>query len=183
MKILAVISSPNHEGKSAALTKIVCNKAAEQGAEIEYVYLFDLNFKGCGNCEVLPDDPLWCNRQDDLVPVMKKLIEADAVVWSFPIHMDYMNGAAKTFFDRFCIFINPDFTVNRIQDKKFVLISTCGAPAKYYAEVVEKVAQTMKNFFKLDVVGTLLAGETMPPEKEFPAEIIARAKEIGAKLC
>jgi len=182
MKILALISSANHEGHGAKLTKAVCDEAVKHGSEVEYVYLYDLNFKSCGNCEMSKDDPDFCTKQDDLVPVMKKFIAADAIVLSAPIYMDNISGTAKTFLDRFCIFVNPDHSVNHTPGKKLVMIITSGAPAKHNTEVLDNVCETFTGFFQMELVDKLIAGEFMSSSKEIPADIMEKTIEIGRKL-
>jgi multimeric flavodoxin WrbA len=182
MKILGIISSANHNGKGAELTKTVCETAKGDGAEVEYIYLYDLDFKSCGNCQISEHDPGFCTKQDGLVDVLKKLIECDVFVWSAPIYMDYVCGTAQTFLDRFCIFVNPDFTINRIPGKKVVYIQTSGAPVEAYTDVQEKVCNNLSGFFKLDVVGKLAAGNMMAHDCELPVDLVTAAHEIGHKL-
>ncbi len=182
MKVLALISSANHEGKGAFLTKAVCDEAIRNGSTVEYVYLYDLNFKSCGNCEMSTTEPDFCTKQDDLVPVMKKLIDADAIVFSAPIYMDYISGTAKTFLDRFCIFVNPDFTINRISGKKMVMIITSGAPTQTYSGVMDSVCSGFTEFFKMELIGKLLAGGLMTSDSEISAETMKQAIELGKKL-
>jgi len=182
MKVLALISSARKKGIGAAIASAVCNEAVKNGAEVEYVYLYDLNFKSCGNCEMDAADPGFCTIQDDLVPVMKKIVAADAIVWAAPIYMDYICGTAKTLLDRFCIFVEPDFTINRVPGKKIAMIITSGAPAEQYKGVMENVCGMFSDFFKMEVIGQLCAGGTMEYGKEIPAEVLAQAVEIGKSL-
>ncbi|HQO08513.1 MAG TPA: flavodoxin family protein [Clostridiales bacterium] len=182
MKILAVISSARKEGTGAKIAKAVCDEAVRNGSEVEYVYLYDLDFKSCGNCQMSDSDPGFCTKKDDLVPVMKKLVEADALVWAAPIYMDYICGTSKTFLDRFCIFVEPDFTVNRTPGKKAVVIITSGAPADNYKAVTESVCGTLSGFFKMEIAGKISCGGQMNYGQEIPAEMMAQAKEAGKKL-
>lgn len=182
MKILAIISSARKDGAGAKITQAVCEEAAKQGAEIEYIHLYDLDFKSCGDCQMSDADPGYCTKQDDLVDVMKKLVAADAIVWSAPIYMDYICGTAKTFLDRFCIFVEPDFTINRVPGKKIALIITSGAPSPSYAPINDAICASLTDFFKMDVVGKLNAGGFMKYGQPIPADILAQAQEIGKKL-
>jgi multimeric flavodoxin WrbA len=182
MKILAVMGSARKNGNGALLTRAVCEEAIRLGAEVEYVHLYDLNFKSCGNCDTVSADPYWCDKADDLVPVMQKLIEADVLLWTAPIYMGYICGTSKTFFDRFCIFVNPDFSINRIPGKKVALIITSGAPGGAYQKVLDSLSGMFSDFFKMEVAGSILAGGFMKPEPELTPELLAQAKELAAKL-
>jgi multimeric flavodoxin WrbA len=180
MKVLALISSPNKQGSGAILTKELCCALPEGKFDIDYVYLYDLNFKSCGDCDSPSDIEGFCTRRDDLVPVMQKLVEADLVVWSAPIYLDYISGTAKTFFDRFCIFVNEDFSINRIPGKKFVLIFTCGTTkTESYRFVVDSISEQLTDFFKCEVVGTVLASSQMQFPSKTVEEDICQAKKIA----
>lgn len=183
MKVLNVVSSAKKTGASATLAKALCDELTNASFEVETVYLYDLNFKSCGDCETTSDIEGFCSKRDDLVPVLQKLIEADLVVWSMPIYLDYMCGTAKTFFDRFCIFVNDDFTINRISGKKFALIFTCGTnKPEAYQPFVDGIAENLNDFFKTPVVGTLLASSNM----QFPSKAsnvdIDKAKTLGQQI-
>jgi len=182
MKILAVISSARKEGSGTKLVKAVCDEAIKYGSEVEYVYLYDLNFKSCGNCQMSETDPGFCTKKDDLVPVMKKLVEADALVWAAPVYMGNICGTSKTFLDRFCIFVEPDFSINRIPGMKAVVIITSGAPAETYKPVMEDICGTLGGFFKMDIVGKINGGGFMEYGQKIPDELLAQAVEIGRKL-
>jgi multimeric flavodoxin WrbA len=182
MKILAVISSARRNGTGAKLTRVVCEAAEQHGAQVEYINLYDLNFKSCGNCEANETEPGFCTKQDDLVPVMKKLVAADAIVWSSPVYLDNISGTAKTFLDRFCIFVEPDFTINRITGKKVVVILTSGAPADTYTGVMDGLCETLTGFFKMNVVGKIAAGGFMDAGQDIPVELLNQAGDIGKNL-
>lgn len=182
MKILAIISSSRKNGAGEKLTKAVCDEAIKHGSEVEYVHLYDLNFKSCGNCDATGADPGFCNKEDDLVPILKKLIAADALVWSAPIYMDNISGTAKTFLDRFCIFVEQDLTVNRIPGKKVVIILTCGAPTETYTGVMDGICETLTGFFKMDVIGRIAGGGFMDINREIPVDLLTQAVETGKKL-
>jgi multimeric flavodoxin WrbA len=182
MKVLVVISSANHEGYGAKLAKAVVEQANIASADVHFEYIYDLNFKSCGNCQTISTEPYWCSRKDDLVPVLEKLIEADLLIWAAPIYMDYLSGTAKTFLDRFCIFVNQDFTINRIIGKKVILIITSGAPAENYQPVSESIRQELTEFFKMDVLSVITAGGFMKQGMDFAPEVMVAVRETANRL-
>lgn len=183
MKILAVISSAHHEGYGATITRTVCKEALNNGAEVDYVYLYDLNFKSCGNCKTVTTEPYWCDKHDDLVPVLRKLIETDILVWSMPIYMYNICGTAQTFFDRFCIFLmNNHLSADRLPGKKVVLILTSEARAQRYEPLMDNLAQVLTRIFHMEIAGKIIAGGFKLPNQEIPPEIIEQARQIGRSL-
>ena len=50
MKVLAVNGSPRKNWNTATLLRKALEGAASQGAETEFIHLYDLNFKGCQSC-------------------------------------------------------------------------------------------------------------------------------------
>jgi multimeric flavodoxin WrbA len=127
-------------------------------------------------------EPYWCNKQDDLVPVLEKLIAADALIFSAPIYLDYISGTAKTFFDRFCMFVNEDFTVNRLPGKKVIMIINSGAPGEHYRPVMDALVSEMTEFFKMEVIGTILAGGFMKAGLPLSDELKKQIAEVANKL-
>lgn len=183
MKILAVISSANHEGYGAKLTKTVCSIAESNGNQVEYVYLYDLNYKSCGNCRVVSNEPFWCDKNDDLVPVLTKLIDSDALVWSIPVYMYNINGTAQTFFDRFCIFLgNNHFKADRLPGKKVVLILTSEGQAERNAHLLDKLESILHRIFIMVVIGKIGAGGFKTEDMDISSDLYEQAIEIGKKL-
>jgi|GEM_PF-1799037 len=183
MKILVLISSSMKKGAGATLARSFCDAFPTKKTEIEYVYLYDLNFKSCGDCDAHSDIEGFCSKRDDLVPVQQKMLAADLVVWSMPIYMDQICGTAKTFLDRFCIFVNPDMTVNRIPEKKFVLFITCGDPEiRHYRHVLKGLENLLSGFFKCEVMTSMIASIEMKAIGEFNQKYIKKAKSLGRKV-
>ncbi len=155
----------------------------KQGHQTEYVYLYDLNFKGCGNCEYTSPEEGYCTKKDDLNPVIQKMLEADLVVFSAPIYLDYICGTAKTFLDRFCGFVNPDFSINRLPGKKFVLLTSQGDPNPLaYKHVMDSISGLLTNFFKCEVVGTFIANPGMQDVKIRLAELAVPVQELALEV-
>jgi multimeric flavodoxin WrbA len=103
MKILAIQTSPNHDGLTAETAKRVIIGAKSAGHETELINLNDEIIKKCKAC-----DGGWgqcrregtCILEDNLAGIMDKILAADALVFTTPVYWWDISESAKTFLDR-----------------------------------------------------------------------------------
>ncbi|OPX86496.1 MAG: 2-amino-4-deoxychorismate dehydrogenase [Pelotomaculum sp. PtaB.Bin104] len=104
MKVLAVNGSPRKDRNTATLLKQALAGAASQGAQTELVHLYDLSYKGCISCFSckLKGGKSYgqCAVEDDLTPLIKKVGEADAVIFGSPIYYGIVTGEMRSFLER-----------------------------------------------------------------------------------
>jgi multimeric flavodoxin WrbA len=103
-KIIAINGSPRKNWNTAILLNKALEGAVAQGAEVELINLYDLNYKGCISC-------FACKRQggksygecvcnDDLTPIFKKIEQADALILGSPLYLGTVTGEMKSFMER-----------------------------------------------------------------------------------
>jgi len=113
MKILAINGSPRKNWNTATLLVKALEGAASAGAETELVHLYDLNYKGCISCFACKTKGGKsygkCAVQDELAAVLKKALDADAILLGSPIYLSAVTGAMRSFMERF-IFPNIVYT-------------------------------------------------------------------------
>ncbi len=105
MKVLG-ISAGTKNGNNDAMCKEALMGAKEQGAEIEFIRLLDLDLKHCTGCiacvsTLMSGKGGICSLKDDFEWLRDKMFDADAIVFSVPI---FEKGAAaifRTLTDRF----------------------------------------------------------------------------------
>ncbi|MDR2550415.1 MAG: flavodoxin family protein [Desulfobulbus sp.] len=105
MHVLAINGSPRKTWNTATLLTKVLEGAAAQGASIELVHLYDLDYKGCTSCFAckLVDGPSngRCAMQDQLRPVLERIeTKVDALVLGSPIYFAQMTGEMRSFLER-----------------------------------------------------------------------------------
>ena len=103
MKLIAVNGSPRRRGNTAALLHRAIEGAASEGADTELIHLYSLRYTGCLSC-------FYCKRRDkvhgicalrdDLTPVLKKIKEADAVLFGSPIYILNLTSGMQAFLER-----------------------------------------------------------------------------------
>lgn len=103
MKILAILGSPRKGQTETALSNF--EKELERLGELkfEYIYLRDVNLQTCKGCAVcLEDGEEKCPLHDDRDLLLRKLKEADGIIYATPNYSLQVTSLMKNFFDRFC---------------------------------------------------------------------------------
>ena len=116
-RIKAVIldGGPRKDKNTAQALHKAMQGALDAGAEVEYIRLFDLNFKGCHSCFACKVKGQQahgvCVIKDELRPVLEKAVAADVVIIGSPVYFSYPTGTTRSFLERFA-FPNYTYLVN-----------------------------------------------------------------------
>jgi len=136
MKVLVINGSPRGENSnSMCLTRPFLEGAGWTDAEI--VNVSKLNVRGCLGCFACwSKTPGKCVIDDDMAGILPKLIEADVVIWSFPLYYYNVPGDLKNFIDRQLPLVLPEMSKdvetgghpNRydFSKQRHFVVSTCG---------------------------------------------------------
>lgn len=104
MKLIAINGSPRKEWNTATLLKNVIEGASRNGANVELVNLYDLDFKGCISCFSCKRGNSKnygiCALNDDLKLILEKIRNSDALVIGNPIYFGTINGVTSCFIER-----------------------------------------------------------------------------------
>ncbi len=143
MKVLVLNGSPRKlPWNTATLLEKAADGAREEGAEVDFINLYELNYKGCQSCFACKIKNAQthgvCAIQDELRPVLELADKADVVIMGSPIYWSYLTGMLRSFMERFLFphgtySKDPSKCVHR--DIKIGLIYTMG--------VNEELAGTM----------------------------------------
>jgi len=79
---------------------------SEKKADIEIIHLDDLRVGFCKHCEACHRDILHCSVKDDVPAVMKKMLEADGIIFATPNYINQVTASLKALFDRASHFIH-----------------------------------------------------------------------------
>ncbi len=103
MNILAIIGSPKGTGSGYRIVKMIEERMkAKGGVKFEYLFLKDANLKpctGCYTCIAKGEDR--CPLKDDRAAIEQKLLAADGVILSSPMHVLNVSALMMNFIDRF----------------------------------------------------------------------------------
>jgi len=105
MKILG-ISGGSKNGANDCMCKEALIAAREEGAEVEFIHLFDLDIRHCTGCKacvmgIFSGKGNKCVLKDDFAWLQEKMMDADGVIFSIPIFEKCAAGIFHTIMDRF----------------------------------------------------------------------------------
>lgn len=103
-KVIVLNASPRKNFNTAKMLTEAQKGAETAGAEVEYFNLVDLNYKGCMSCFACKRKNMnlngICAYNDDLRPVLKKILNSDAVIIGSPIYYSYPTGMFRNLVER-----------------------------------------------------------------------------------
>lgn len=139
MKILVFNGSPKGEhSNTLQLTKAFCEGIAQaEQTQTEIVPVYQkkiLDCRGCFRC--WRDTPGNCVLQDDMAQLIARYLEADLIIWSFPLYYFSLPSRCKALMDRMLPMNLPFMSKGAesgghpsrydLSGKRFAVISTCG---------------------------------------------------------
>jgi multimeric flavodoxin WrbA len=188
MKVLGLFGSPRRGGNTEILLEEVLQGAEKEGAEIEHLYLSDLDITPCTECHGC-DETGSCVILDDMQKIYPKLLEADVIILASPIFFYGVTAWAKILIDRTQALWAKKYLVNdpsmgrKGKRRKGFFISVGATKGQ---KVFEGAILTVKYFF--DVLNAEYTGELLYREVDGKGEILKhpealeQAREAGRKL-
>ena len=153
MKLVIVNGGPR--GKSwntGAMLDAVARGAESAGAEVEWVDLYRLDYKGCRSCFACQRVGAAgrCAARDELSPVLEHILAADAVAVGSPIYFGDVTGAVRSFLERLWfpgLNYNKAHTIKYENNRRCGLIFTMNVPdAGVYEKLIGQLQGTMTRF-------------------------------------
>ncbi len=122
MKIIAINGSPRKHYNTATLLQNALQGAISKGSEAELFHLYDIKFKGCTSCFACKRKGNKiaggvCAMQDELTPILEKIVSADALLIGSPIYLGDVTGAVRSFIERL-IFPSISYELNSVSPFK-----------------------------------------------------------------
>jgi len=99
LKVVGMVSSPRKEMNTDTLVTKALEGAQSIGAEIEKIYLNDLEIKPCQACDRFPA-PAYCFYRDGMEKIYDVLESADALVIGTPAYFGSFSAQLKLLIDR-----------------------------------------------------------------------------------
>lgn len=137
-KVVILSASPRIGGNSDILCSQFMLGAEESGHVVEKIYLQKEKLgycTACGSCSKTK----MCVQKDNGNIILKKMTEADVIVFSTPVYFYAMNGQLKTLIDRTL----PRYTEFK---GKAYLIATAADPT---LSAIEGTVSDYKNFLRM----------------------------------
>lgn len=172
MKTIIVNAGPRKGWNTDLMLKEAQKGAEAAGAETEYIDLYDLTFSGCRSClecKRKAAEKCKCYWDDDLSPVIEKILSADALIIGSPIYMGQPTAGFRALYERliFCC-LSYDGGKGYFNGKVNVgLVYTMNSPKKYFEKVILPSYRGTEDTIALILNGrveTLAAFETLQVE-------------------
>jgi multimeric flavodoxin WrbA len=212
MKVIAFNGSPRKEWNTASLLKKALKGAKSEGAETELIHLYDLSYKGCKSCFAckLKDGKSYgtCAVKDDLTPILKKILEVDAIILGSPIYLGTATGEMRSFMERLIFpYLVYDTQRSTLFPRRIPIsfIYTMNVPEKFiekigyvnYFRITENLAERVigetesiyvTDTYQFDDYSKYVSTVFNPEEKlkrrtDFFPKDCEKAFEMGASLC
>lgn len=187
-KMMCIFGSPRRDGNSDTLLNHVIKGAEVTGADVERIYVRDLQIAPCNSC-----GGCWekgdCAIHDDMQKMYPKLVGADVIVVASPIYFMGVSAQLKSCIDRCQAFWARKYILNlpirnggRSARGFFIATAARDAGEGLFAGAIK----TIKAFFH--VLDTKYAGDILCSGLEEKGavntrkELLLQAFEAGKKL-
>lgn len=121
MKVVGINGSPRKQWNTASLVGKALEGATSVGAETEMINLYSQTFKGCVSCFACKRKGSktngLCAVRDELTPILKKALEADAIVIGSPVYFSYPTSYTRAFLERFLFPLDTYLFENGVRKK------------------------------------------------------------------
>jgi len=186
MNVLTLIASPRADGNTAAILGWVETALQQGGHSIDRVDLTKLRIgacKACYACAESENEP-GCVQQDDGQDVLRRMTEADAILFATPLYMWSFAGHLKPLLDRtLCLvrgFTTPEHR-SFVEGKPGALLVACAGPIEQNTEAVQFAFPNLADFLKLDDRGVWVFPNCTEP-KTLPNTHGNKARELAEAL-
>jgi multimeric flavodoxin WrbA len=151
IKVLGISSSPRLNGNSDLLLREALAGAESAGAQVEYLRLCELKISQCVECNCCYKTGR-CRIEDDYQMVLKKMLDADRLIFATPIFFMTVCSQAKMLIDRGqCLWAakyvlkKPLFETPQ-RDRRAMVIAVGGSKS---TKQFESIRLTMKTYFNV----------------------------------
>ncbi len=157
MKFCILMGSPRLNGNTAELLKPLIRELESNQAQVVYIPLAEKNIQPCQGCYVCQnvDQEYGCIQEDDVLGIMKSIIDSDCVIFATPIYSWYCTSKMKALLDRH-YGLNKYYgsaTGSLWEDKKIAIVATHGYDAEYGAGPFETGIKRLCEHAKLNYLG------------------------------
>ncbi|MDR3231122.1 MAG: flavodoxin family protein [Synergistaceae bacterium] len=181
-KVLVLNGSPRRGGNTDALTAKAAEGVRSAGSQVEEIFLSALKIHPCTGCESCASIEAYCVSDDDMNGVMKKVIEADAILLASPVWWFNISTYLKAAVDRFYGALMKDAAF--LKGKKLGLAFCYGGDDELTSGVKNAINsfQDIATYTEAQIVGTVQGHASEKGEILKNATLMKSAVELGKKL-
>jgi len=182
-KVLVILGSPRRKGNSAALAARISRGAESAGAELETLFLNELDISPCEGCDTCKkSDSTGCAIDDDMQDIYPKLIRSDAWVIASPVYWFTMSAQTKVFMDR-CYGLTA-YSENPFAGKRIAIAMSYGDADAVRSGCVNAI-RTFQDAYRYTgskLVGMVYGSAVAAGEVESNQALMREAEELGKRL-
>lgn len=181
-KVLILLGSPRKKGNSAALAREIAEGATSGGAEVESLFIQEMDIKACQACWTCQkSDSKGCAIKDDMQDIFPKLIEADAWVITTPVHWFNMSTQTKLWLDR--CFALAKYGKDPFK-KKIGIAITYGDTDPFTSGAINAIRSFQDSFKYVGakIAGIVYGSALEKGEIEKNETVLKAARKLGEKL-
>ncbi len=182
-KVLVLLGSPRKKGNSAILAEKIAKGAISAGAEVETVFLHELNIAPCKSCYACQKPKSkGCSIDDDMQPIYRAMREADAWVIASPVYWFNMSSQIKIWMDR--CFAFPAYAKNPFAGKRIAIAMSYGGEDPFDSGCVNalRTFQDAYGYVGSKIVGIIYGSAMGAGEIKANEALMKSAEELGRKL-
>ena len=176
MRVLAICGSPR-KGNTETMLKRVLDGAKSKGALIELIKLGERKIDPCNAVCDCFETGHACPIEDEMQPLIAKMLAADAIVLGSPDYFKNVSGIMKNFMDR----TNGLCGKQRLAGKKAAVVSVGGQNLKNVQFCENAMVEFAKDH-KMKISGSIKAIAEKPGEITGNEEIMRRCFALGEKI-
>ena len=161
--MIIINASPRRDCNTGTLLREAKKGAESAGANAEYVNLYDLSFTGCHSCLACKRNETQKNKcfwNDDLSPLIEKILASDAVIIGTPIFFGEPSAHFRALIERllFCVLSYEMDGNGSYFDRQLNvgIIYTMNAPKSYYDKTLRQSLVHTENIIKMLLKGNVL---------------------------
>lgn len=182
-KVLVILGSPRKKGNSALLAEKIAKGAESEGAEVQTVFLHDLEIGPCRSCYACRrKGSTGCAVDDGMQSLFPLMNEADAWVIASPVYWFTMSAQTKVWMDR--CFAFPAYAEDPFAGKRIAIAMAYGGDDPFDSGCVNalRTFQDAYAYVGAKIVGFVYGSATEPREIGKNRPLLAAAEALGQKL-
>ena len=182
-KVLVLLGSPRRKGNSALLAEAIAGGAKAAGAAVEAVFLQPLEIAPCTACYACQKPKSkGCAIDDDMQPIYRKMLEAEAWVIASPVYWFTMSAQIKLWMDR-CLAFGA-YAKDPFEGKRIAVAMSYGGEDPFDSGCVNalRTFQDAYRYVGAEIVGMVYGSAMDTGDIRANKALLKKAKELGKKL-
>jgi multimeric flavodoxin WrbA len=180
--VLILLGSPRTRGNTACLAARLAEGARQAGAEVETVYLHELDIRACDACDLCKETGVDCAIEDDMQSIYPKLRSADALVLASPVYWFTYSAQLKLCIDRmYGLFQNER---HLFDGRQVGMLLVYGDDDLYLSGGINAIhtVETTCRYLGANFAGLVHGSVSDPGDAEKRPDLLEGAYRLGVKL-